>query len=170
MEKRKIRFVNIKEQDFELIKEIYDYYILHSTATYYTERITIAELKEFILIGHKKYQSFLIKINDESCGFCYLSQYKKRQAYDRTAEISLYLKPEYTGQRIGKEVLNHLEKVAKKNGISVLIGIISGDNENSIRLIENCGYEKCGHFKQIGEKFNKILDVVSYQKIINKFN
>jgi len=37
MEKRKIRFVNIKEQDFELIKEIYDYYILHSTATYYTE-------------------------------------------------------------------------------------------------------------------------------------
>jgi len=62
--------------------------------------------------------------------------------------------------------LEYLEKVAKRNGISVLIGIISGDNENSIRLIENCGYEKCGHFKQIGEKFNKILDVVSYQKII----
>jgi len=75
-----------------LIKKIYDYYILHSTAAYYTERITIAELMEFILIGHKKYQSFLIKINDESCGFCYLSQYKKRQAYDRTAEISFKFK------------------------------------------------------------------------------
>jgi len=114
----------------------------------------------------KKYKSFLISLDDEPCGFCYYAQYKKRQAYDRTAEISLYLKPEYTGRGIGKEVLKHLEKVAKKNGISVLIGIISGDNENIIKLFEKCGYEKCAHYKQIGEKFNKILDVVSYQKII----
>lgn len=162
----KISFVNIKEKDFELIKEIYDYYILHSTATYYTEKISIKELREFIPVGNKKYKSFLIKIDDECCGFCYLSQYKKRQAYDRTAEVSLYLKPEYTGKGIGKTALTYLEKVAKENGISVLLGIISGDNENSIKLIEHSGYEKCGHYKQIGEKFNKILDVVSYQKII----
>jgi len=164
--KMKISFVNIKEKDFELIKEIYDYYILHSTATYYTEKISIKELREFIPVGNKKYKSFLIKIDDECCGFCYLSQYKKRQAYDRTAEVSLYLKPEYTGKGIGKTALTYLEKVAKENGISVLLGIISGDNENSIKLIEHSGYEKCGHYKQIGEKFNKILDVVSYQKII----
>jgi L-amino acid N-acyltransferase YncA len=51
----------------------------------------------------------------------------------------------------------------------VLIGIISGDNINSIILFENCGFEKCGHYKQVGEKFNEILDVVSYQKIIRNF-
>jgi phosphinothricin acetyltransferase len=107
-------------------------------------------------------------MDNECCGFCYFSQYKKRQAYDRTAEISLYLKPEYTGRGIGKDVLTYLENVAKQNGISVLIGIISGDNENSIKLFERTGYEKCAHFRQVGEKFNKILDVVSYQKIIRK--
>jgi len=162
----KIHFVDLTESDFKLIKDIYDYYIENSTATYYTEKIPIKELKEFIPIRHKKYKSFLIMIDNECCGFCYLSQYKKRPAYDRTAEISVYLRPEYTGRGIGKEVLKHLEKVAKKNGISVLIGIISGDNENSIKLFEKNRYEKCAHFKQIGEKFNKILDVVSYQKII----
>ena len=162
----KIEFADLKETDFELIKNIYNYYIENSTATYYTEKITIDELKEFIPFDHKKYKSFLIKNENECCGFCYISQYKKRQAYDRTAEISLYLKTEYTGRGIGKEVLKHLEKVAKKNGISVLIGIISGDNEKSIKLFEKNGYEKCAHFKQIGEKFSKILDVVSNQKII----
>ena len=162
----KIEFIDLTESDLEIVKNIYDYYIENSTATYYTEKISIDELKEFIPIEHKKYKSFLIMIDSECCGFCYISQYKKRQAYDRSAEISVYLKPEYTGRGIGKEALKHLEKVAKNNGISVLIGIISGDNENSLKLFEKNGYEKCGHFKQIGEKFNKILDVVSYQKII----
>ena len=162
----KIEFVDITEQDFEIIKEIYDYYIENSTSTYYTEKITIEELKEFIPFQNKKYKSFLIKAENECCGFCYISQYKKRQAYDRTAEISLYLKTEYTGKGIGKIVLDYLERVAKKNGISVLIGIISGDNEYSLKLFEKNGYEKCGHFKQIGEKFNKILDVVTNLKII----
>jgi phosphinothricin acetyltransferase len=162
----KIEFIDLKEPDFEVIKEIYDYYIENSTATYYTEKITIEELKEFIPFQNNKYKSFLIKVENECCGFCYITQYKKRQAYDRTAEISLYLKTAYTGKGIGNTVLPFLENVAKEIGISVLIGIISGDNENSIKLFERNGYEKCGHFKQVGEKFNKILDVVSYQKII----
>ena len=162
----KIEFIDLNEPDFEVIKEIYDYYIENSTATYYTEKITIEELKEFIPFQNKKYRSFLIKAENECYGFCYITQYKKRQAYDRTAEISLYLKTAYTGKGIGNTVLPFLENVAKEIGISVLIGIISGDNENSIKLFERNGYEKCGHFKQVGEKFNKILDVVSYQKII----
>jgi phosphinothricin acetyltransferase len=162
----KLRFEDITGEDLEFIKELYDYYILNSTATYYTETISTDELREFIPVGDKKYRSFLIRIGDGIAGFCYLSRYKKRQAYDRTAEVSLYLKPECTGRGIGKEALRYLEEEAKKNGISVLIGIISGDNGNSIRLFEKCGYEKCAHYKQIGEKFNRILDVVAYQKIL----
>jgi phosphinothricin acetyltransferase len=79
--------------------------------------------------------------------------------------LSIYLKPEYTGKGIGKTAIDYLENVARQNGISVLIGIISGDNESSQKTFQKSGYEKCGHFKQIGEKFNKILDVVTYQKI-----
>jgi L-amino acid N-acyltransferase YncA len=162
----KIEFADLTEADLEFVKEIYDYYIENSTATYYTERISTDELREFIPVQHKKYKSFLVKIDDEPCGFCYICQYKKRQAYDRTAEVSLYLKPGYTGRGIGRLALDYLEKVAKGNGISVLLGIISGDNANSIKLFEKQGYEKCAHYNQIGEKFSKILDVVSYQKIL----
>ena len=55
----RIEFVELTESDLELVKKIYDYYIENSTATYYTEKITIAELKEFIPVQHKKYKSFL---------------------------------------------------------------------------------------------------------------
>jgi L-amino acid N-acyltransferase YncA len=161
-----IEFAELTEADLEFVREIYNFYIENSTATYYTEKISVDELKEFIPVQHIKYKSLLINIDNEPIGFCYISQYKKRQAYDRTAELSLYLKPGYTGRGIGKVALAYLEKKARDNGISVLIGIISGDNENSIKLFEKNGYEKCAHYKQVGEKFNKILDVVSYQKLL----
>ena len=163
-----LKLVDLKETDFHLIKEIYDHYIVNSTATFHTDLISIEELKSVILIAHPKYKSFLIDYEGEICGYCYISQYKKRQAYDRTAEVTIYLKPEYSGKGIGKATLDKLETIAKSKELCVLIGIISGDNQGSIKLFEKCGYEKCAHFKQVGQKFGKILDVVAYQKIISE--
>lgn len=165
VEKADISFTELTFNDLHYVKDIYDYYILNTTATYFTEKISANELLGFIPVNHDKYKSYLIKIDNKVGGFCYFGPYKKRQAYRRTAEISLYLRPEYTGQGIGKIVINFLEKQAESNGISVIVGIISGDNESSIRLFEKCGYEKCAHFRQIGEKFGRVLDVVCYEKI-----
>ena len=158
-----IEFVKIGEQDYKIIKDIYDYYIMNSTATFHTERISIDELKEVIINNHQKYKSFLIKSDGIICGYCYYSQYKKRQAYDRTAEITVYLKPEYLGKGIGKRAVQYLEGIAKSQGINVLVGIITEENHQSIKLFEKLGYEKCAHYKQVGEKFRKVLDVVAYQ-------
>jgi L-amino acid N-acyltransferase YncA len=143
----------IQENDLEIVKKIYDYYILNSTATFHTELISINELREALPINHPKYKAYLIKYQNKICGFCYIAQYKKRQAYDRTAEVTIYLKHEFQGLGIGKFTLHQIEEKAKVNKISVLIGIISGDNLASIGLFEKCGYEKCAHFKQVGEKF-----------------
>jgi phosphinothricin acetyltransferase len=80
--------------------------------------------------------------------------------------MSIYLKPENTGKGIGAVALKYLEDSAKKAGIHVLIGTLSGENHASIRLLEKMNYVKCAHLKNIGEKFGKILDVVVYQKEI----
>lgn len=159
---------DLNETDLEAVKEIYDYYILNSTATFHTTLVTIDELKEIIPVGHPKYRSFMIHYDGNVCGYCYISQHKKRQAYDRTAEITLYLKPEFHGKGIGSYTMNRLEAIARDNSVHVLIGVITGDNLSSIRLFEKCGYEKCGHLKKVGVKFNRVLDVVSYQKILDE--
>ncbi len=164
----RIELIDLRENDFEIVKEIYDYYIVNSTATFHTGLVSVQELKETILINHPKYKSFLIKEDKDICGYCYISQYKKRQAYDRTAEITVYLKQAFVGRGIGRQVLDALELIAKKDGLSVLIGIISEENKSSIHLFEKCGYDKCAHFKKVGEKFNRILDVVAYQKVLDE--
>lgn len=161
-------WIDLKDSDYPDVKEIYDYYVVNTTVTFSTQKISLAELKETIPAGHPKYKSFIIKSNGIVCGFCYLSQYKKRQAYDRTAEISVYLKPEFTGKGAGKQILEKMETVARANGIIVMVGIITAENKQSVRLFEKCGFEKCAHYKKVGEKFNRILDVVAYQKILDE--
>ncbi len=162
----KIQLIDLQDKDFEIVKSVYDYYIVNTTATFHTELITIEELKSVIAVAHPKYKSYLISFEEEICGYCYLSQYKKRQAYDRTAEVSIYLKPEYSGKGIGRKVLEMLEQIAIDCTIVVLIGIISEENKTSIALFEKCGYVRCAHFREVGEKFGRLLDIVAYQKTL----
>jgi phosphinothricin acetyltransferase len=159
-----ITFESLKESDLPEVKKIYDWFIAHSTATFHTEPIQVDELKEFLYVDHPLYKSYLIYADKEIAGYCFLTNYKKRQAYDRTAELTIYLKPEFFGKGIGKIAVAHLEKVASEKGLKNLLAIITGDNDGSIALFKSCGYVQCADFKNVGEKFNKVLDVVAFQK------
>jgi phosphinothricin acetyltransferase len=163
---KKSTFQVLQEHDLPEVKKIYDWYIKNSTATFHTEPIQIEQLREFIYINHDLYKSYLIYYDQKLAGYCFLTNHKKRQAYDRTAEVTIYLVPDSRQKGIGRLALNYLERKASESGLKNLIGIISGDNEGSIALFEKSGYSKCAHFKNVGEKFNKVLDVVAFQKEI----
>ena len=161
-----IKLVPVRAEHLEIIRDIYQYYVDHSTATFHTGHVTTSELREKILIDHPRYKSYVIEGEGMICGYCYLSQYNKRQAYDRTAELSIYIDHNFKSKGIGKSVLKQLEEEAKKVQIVVLLAIITGDNEHSIRSFSSAGYAKCAELKEVGEKFGKLLDVVFYQKIL----
>ena len=163
-----IHFREIMEKDLELVRDIFNYYIIHTTKNYRTVPLSIAGLKKIIHPGHPRYKSFLITESSDPCGFVYLSQFRKREAYDRTAEITVYLRPEFAGKGIGKYTLEYMEDIARDAGIKVLMGIISGENMQSIALFKKMGYWQCAHYRQVAEKFGRIMDVVVYQKIIDE--
>ena len=157
-------FEPLKHSDLPVVKEIYDWYIKHSTSTFHTNPITTEQLLEFIYIDHQLYKSYLILYDKDVAGYCLLTSHKKRPAYDRTAEVTVYLRQGFPGKGIGKAALYHLENDARRLGVMNLVGGITGDNYDSIKLFQRCGYTKCAHFKNVGEKFGKVLDVVYFQK------
>jgi phosphinothricin acetyltransferase len=163
-----IQLLPVRTEHLETIREIYQYYVDHSTATFHTGHVTTDELRERILIDHPRYKSFVIEVDGVIRGYCYFSQYNKRQAYDRTAELSIYMAHDFKGKGIGKTVLKELEVEARNAGIVVLLAIITGDNKHSIRSFVSAGYEKCADIREVGEKFGELLDVVFYQKILDK--
>ena len=161
-----ISFTEINEQNLSEVTRIYNYYVEHSTATFHLEPITELEMKAMIPFQHNRYPSYCVMVDKEIIGYCYLSQFRHKEAYDITAEITLYLSNHSTKKGIGKIVLNFLEQEAKKLNINNLIAVITGENEGSVKLFEREGYFKAAHLKKVGLKFDRLLDVFWYQKEI----
>ena len=165
-----LTFQPAAENDLAAMLELYNFYIMNTTATFDHGKITPEEFRQRLFIGHEKYKTYIIRLGNDTVGFCFLTQYRKKAAYDRTTEIGLYLKPEFTGKGIGRLAVTFLEEIAVSKGIGVIIASISGENTASIKLFQKMGYEKCAHYKQVGEKFGRFVDVVDYEKILVSCN
>lgn len=161
-----LKFKEICESEYKQILDVYNFYIQNSTATFHLHDLTLDEIKANLPKINDIYKVYTIYFKDEFCGYCYLNNWKPRQAYNRSAEITLYLKPEFHGNGIGRKALEFLEEKAVASGLKNLLGVITLENTASIKLFEKMGYEKVGHMKNIGEKFGRLLDVVTYQKEI----
>lgn len=162
-----IKFIEVKDEHLPRIVEIYNYYIRNTVFTFHVAEMNIEDMKNIVYFNDNRYKSFAITQKDSIIGYCILARHKNREAYDICGEITIYLDHSHTGEGIGALAVDFIEDIAKKNKIHTLLAGICGDNLRSINLFEHKGYEKCAHFREIGKKFNRIMDVVYYQKILS---
>lgn len=170
-----ITFDTIQEQHLPEVVDIYNYYVQHTTVSFHTELQTVEQMREQILQVPERYRSYAILEQTDATqgqqeqrllGYILITRHKNKQAYDTTAEITVYLKPDQTGRGLGSQSLTFIEQAAMESGFHTLVATVCTENENSIRLFERRGYEKCAHFREVGRKFDRWLDIASYQKII----
>lgn len=146
---------------------IYNYYVLNTTVTFHAKEISISGMREILFDEDPRFSSYTIFEGDELCGYCILSHFKKREAYDSTAEVTVYLKTGYERRGIGTFAVRRLEEAAAQNGFHSLLAVICEENKGSIGLFSSLGYEKCAHYREVGTKFGRFLDVVCLQKILH---
>lgn len=162
-----IRLRKLQVADLTFVKEVYDYYTLNTTVVYLMHCVSLDELQTLVPIESFPYQSFVIEtLEGEACGFCYYTQFKPKEAFRISVELTLYLKPGCTGKGYGRQALQLMEPLIEEAGFENVVALISGDNEASIRAFERCGYECCANIRQVAEKFGKKLDLKMYQKIL----
>lgn len=145
---------------------VYNYYIRQTTATFHINEITAPEMADILYDGDPRFPAFAILEEEEFCGYCLLARFKKREAYDGTAEVTIYLKPGYEGRGIGSYAIGQIEETTLNYGFHTLLAVISGENTASIRLFTKMGYEGCGKLREVGLKFGRRLDIVYYQKLL----
>lgn len=163
-----IQFEELKLQHIQSVLDIYMHYVLNTTGTFHARTLSVKEIQEMVLFGSSKYKTFVIFYEGDLCGYVSMGPYKKREAYNGTAEVTVYLRHDKTGCGMGSQAVEFIENYARSKGIHVLVATICGENTASIRLFEKNGFEKCAHFREVGQKFGKLLDVVAYQKILKQ--
>lgn len=162
-----INFEELKQKHLRDVLNIYTYYVLNTTATFHECAISAKEMGELVFFDKPKYKTFVITEDGQVIGYVILSPYKKREAYNDTAEIAVYLRQDKLGQGLGSNAVSFIENHARAKGVHVLIATICGENNRSIRVFEKNGFFKCAHYQEVGRKFGKLLDVVAYQKILS---
>ena len=100
-------------------------------------------------------------------GWACLSRWRPRKAYEGTAETSFYVKEDQRGQGIGRKLKQAIIEEARRLGFHTLIAGVAEGNHASLHLNQSFGFEIVGTFKEVGNKFGKLLDVTYLQKFLN---
>lgn len=161
-----LRLEPLSDDRLPEVTAIYNHYIQNTTATFHTHPLTPDEMRDLVFFNGLPYQTHVIMVDDTVRGYVLLTRHKPREAYNNTAEVTIYLHPDSVGHGIGHFALRCIEEKATEHHLHVLIATICGENQRSIGLFERNGYVRCAHYREVGQKFGKYLDVVAYQKIL----
>lgn len=161
-----IVFAPLSESDREPVIDLFNYYIENSFAAY-PELPVPYGFFDLFLGATKEYPSVVARDREgKLAGFGMLRSYNSMTAFARTAEISYFLRPDWTGRGLGTQILQQLETEGKARGIATILAGISSKNEGSIRFHKKNGFEECGLFRDVGRKKGVLFDTVWMQKFV----
>ena len=158
----------VTSADVEQIVEIYNHYVLNSTITFEEVPIDAPEMARRILDVRSIPLPWLVAASgSEVVGYAYASKWRTLTDYRFSTEATVYLRPAQVHKGIGSELYRHLIAALQVAGVRAVIGGVALPNDASLRLHEKLGFEKVAHFRQVGFKFGRWIDVTYWERIMN---
>jgi phosphinothricin acetyltransferase len=131
-----------------------NHYIQHTAIHFATHPATDAEFHDSWLTGRDKFPWFTATIRGDFAGYAKAYTWRSRAAYDKTAEVGLYVHPDHHRRGVGRALYTALIADARQRGFHTLVAGIALPNDNSVKMHEACGFRSVGTFNQVGRKFD----------------
>ena len=154
----------VKLEDAEQVAEVYNYYIQNTHHTFETEPLEAAEMEKRIEKVTEDYPFLVAEDAGEIVGYAYATQFKLRQAYKYSTEVSIYVKNDVKQKGIGTRLYQTLFEELEDTPTHAIVAGISLPNDASVRFHEKLGFEKVGHFKEVGYKLGRWIDVGYWER------
>ncbi|MES1215189.1 MAG: N-acetyltransferase family protein [Bacteroidota bacterium] len=155
------------ENDLPQLLAIYNDIILNTTAVYDYEPHTL-EMRQawFKTKQEQGFPVFVAEDENKIVGFSSIGPFRAWAAYKYSVENSVYVATDVRGKGIGKLLIPPLIEAAKELNMHTIIASIDASNEASLKLHKSFGFEEVAHFKEVGWKFERWLDLKFLQLII----
>ena len=157
-----------KLDDAEQIVAIYNHYVKDTIVTFDTDLKSSFEFRNEMMEVIKKCPYYVAEKEGQILGYAMATDWKSRCSYKYSVESSIYMDPSHKGKGIGYKLYFKLLKELKNTEIHAVIAGISLPNVVSVELHQKMGFEKIAHFKEVGYKFNRWIDV-GYWELIFPF-
>ena len=161
-------------QDAPALLAIYAPYVRDTFITFEYDVPDVAEFAERIGATLQRYP-YIVACGEDGApiGYAYLGVFHARQAYDWTAETSIYVDGAARGMHVGTLLHEALEQAARLQGLTNLEACIAYPDTddahltgNSVAFHTHLGYTIVGRFPHCGYKFGTWYNMVWMEKTL----
>jgi L-amino acid N-acyltransferase YncA len=134
-----------RRDDLKDIVTIYNATIPSRQVTADIEPVSVeSRIAWFEIHAPEKRPLWVTEIDGTVAAWLSFSSFYGRPAYDRTAEISVYVADKFRQRGLGRYLLNSAIAASPQLNIDTLLGLIFGHNGPSLALFERHGFERWG--------------------------
>ena len=154
------------EDDLPGILTIVNDVIAESTAIYRESPEKPEERRAWLLERQSHGFPVLVAVDGTGVlGFSSYAGFRSAEGYRHSVEHSVHVRADTRGRGVGTALMHDLLRRAPANDVHVMVGGIDGSNSESLRFHARLGFEEVAHFREVGRKFGRWLDLVCVQRL-----
>jgi len=155
--------------DVAAMAAIYNDVVATSTAIYTAQPSTLAERSDWF--DNRVAGGFPVLAavqGGELVGYASFAEFRGAwPGYLHSVEHSVYVRADSWRRGVGSMLVRALFPLAAAMDKHVMIGGIDAANDGSLRLHERLGFQRVAHFREVGRKFGRWLDLVFVQRFVD---
>ena len=149
------------------VAAVYNHYVRETSVTFEEEEVPPPEIARRIQeVGSASLPWLIAERDGQIVGYAYASKWHARSAYRFSAEIAVYVDAGSRRGGVGSRLYDQLFPMLQTRNIHAVVAGIALPNESSVTLHEKFGLSKVAHFKEVGLKFNRWIDVGYWQRTL----
>lgn len=155
--------------DLPAMLEIYNEAIIHTTSSYHYEPRTLDQWTVWFADKTSQGMPVFVAADERNnvIGWSTFGIFRGAWAgYRFSVEHSLYVAEKQRGRGLGKALLQGLIDEARQRGYHTLVAGVDASNQVSLRLHRSMGFFQVAHFREVGYKFDRWLDLIFLQLML----
>jgi L-amino acid N-acyltransferase len=155
------------ETDAPGILRIYNDAVLHTTAIWNGQPSSLEA--RLAWLGERRQSGFPVLVAADAAGvlgYASFGAFRPWDGYRHTVEHSVYVDRAARRGGVGRGLVEALIERARAMDKHVMVAGIEATNEPSLKLHAGLGFVEVGHLKSVGRKFDRWLDLVFMQLML----
>ena len=157
-----------EDRDLEAVRRIYNDAVAHTTAIWNEVIVDLEDRRRWAATRRALgYPVLVAEVDGEIAGYGSFGDFRAFDGYRHTCEHSVYVDDRFRRRGIARALVAELEARAARLGKHAMIAGIEAGNAASIALHADIGFVEVGRLPQVGRKFERWLDLVFMEKILD---
>jgi len=152
-------------KDVPEITAIYAPYVRSSAVTFELEPPDVAEMEQRMRSVLEAGLPYIVAEGEDGAvaGYAYAAPFRPREAYRFTVEDTVYLRGEFVGRGLGRQMLSVLIERCRTADRKQMVAVIGGENPASVAMHRRLGFVQAGVLHRVGFKFAEWHNVTLMQ-------